>query len=80
LAARLRRSILKNLAWALGYNAIALSLAVAGMLQPVIAAGLMAGSSLLVVMRSLRANRESNTAEARRDPGAGSLFFSGLEK
>ena len=57
LAARVRRSILKNLAWALGYNAIALSLAVAGMLQPVIAAGLMAGSSLLVVMRSLRANR-----------------------
>src|SRR5207247_10505687 len=43
LAARVRRSILKNLAWALGYNAIALSLAVAGRLHAVLAAGRMAG-------------------------------------
>lgn len=57
LAARVHRSVLTNLAWALGYNAIALSLAVAGLLQPVVAAGLMAGSSLLIVARSLRANR-----------------------
>jgi protein SCO1 len=80
LAARVRRSILKNLAWALGYNVIALSLAVAGMLQPVIAAGLMAGSSLLVVMRSLRANRESSslfvfrTREMKRYPLVAVVF------
>jgi Cu2+-exporting ATPase len=65
LAARVHRSVLTNLAWALGYNAIALSLAVAGLLQPVIAAGLMAGSSLLVVVRSLRANRVSGATEPR---------------
>ncbi len=61
LATRVRKSIRANLVWALGYNAIALGLAAAGFLQPVIAAGLMAGSSLLVVLRSLRANREAST-------------------
>lgn len=63
LATRVRKSIRANLVWALGYNVIALALAAAGFLQPVIAAGLMAGSSLLVVFRSLRANREAS-AEA----------------
>jgi Cu2+-exporting ATPase len=57
LAARARKSVLANIAWALGYNSIALTLAVAGVLQPVIAAALMAGSSLLVVTRSLRSHR-----------------------
>ncbi len=56
----MRKSIRANLVWALGYNVIALALAAAGFLQPVIAAGLMAGSSLLVVFRSLRANREAS--------------------
>ncbi|MGH8500989.1 MAG: heavy metal translocating P-type ATPase [Gammaproteobacteria bacterium] len=55
LARRVRKTILTNIAWALGYNLAALSLAVAGLLQPAVAAGLMAGSSLLVVTRSLRA-------------------------
>jgi Cu2+-exporting ATPase len=58
LARRVRKSILSNIAWALGYNLVALSLAVAGLLQPVVAAVLMAGSSLLVVARSLRAGHE----------------------
>jgi len=65
LADRVRKSILANLAWALGYNAIALLLAVSGLLQPAVAAGLMFGSSVLVVMRSLR------SSETRPDvPGA----------
>jgi Cu2+-exporting ATPase len=70
LAKRVRRSILANLAWALGYNVVALMLAVTGLLQPVIAAGLMFGSSVLVVMRSLRAGRESTSIEMRRDASA----------
>jgi Cu2+-exporting ATPase len=70
LANRVRKSILANLAWALGYNAVALMLAVTGLLQPVIAAGLMFGSSVLVVMRSLRAGRESASIEMRRDVAA----------
>ncbi len=58
-----RKSILANLAWALAYNAVALSLAVAGLLQPAIAAALMFGSSVVVVVRSLRAGHESAATE-----------------
>ena len=66
LANRVRKSILANLVWALGYNAVALMLAVTGLLKPVVAAGLMFGSSVLVVMRSLRAGRESTSIETHR--------------
>jgi Cu2+-exporting ATPase len=66
LASRVRKSILANLVWALGYNAVALTLAVTGLLKPVVAAGLMFGSSVLVVMRSLRADRESISTETQR--------------
>ncbi|MEK6210221.1 MAG: heavy metal translocating P-type ATPase [Pseudomonadota bacterium] len=57
LAAQVRSSIRANLAWALGYNLVAMGLAACGLLQPVLAAGLMAGSSLVVVTRSLSARR-----------------------
>ncbi len=59
LAAQVRASIRANLAWALGYNAVALALAATGWLQPIVAAGLMAGSSLVVVLRSLNAGRSA---------------------
>lgn len=58
LARRVRATIGTNIAWALGYNVVALSLAAASLLQPIAAAGLMAGSSLLVVLNSLRLGRE----------------------
>jgi Cu2+-exporting ATPase len=45
---------LTNLMWAFGYNLIALALAMAGVLQPVLAAAVMASSSLLLVVNSLR--------------------------
>jgi Cu2+-exporting ATPase len=66
LAHEVRRSVRANLLWAFGYNAVALTLAVAGLLQPVLAAALMAGSSLLVVGRSLLASRR----HAARDAGS----------
>ncbi len=53
-----------NLAWAFGYNAVALTLAACGLLQPVIAAALMAGSSLLVATRSWRAHLRAGRAGA----------------
>jgi Cu2+-exporting ATPase len=56
LAQRVHRSVRANLLWAFGYNAVALALAAAGLLQPVTAATLMALSSAIVVARSLRAN------------------------
>jgi Cu2+-exporting ATPase len=56
-----QRSVRANVLWAFGYNAIALTLAAGGVLQPAIAAGLMAGSSLVVVWRSWRAgSRNAN--------------------
>ena len=71
LARRVRKSIVANLAWALGYNVVALTLAVMGWLQPILAAGLMAGSSLLVVIRSLRANQHAREGLTdRAEPAA----------
>ncbi len=76
LARRIRRTIVTNIAWALGYNLVALSLAAAGLLQPIIAAALMAGSSLLVVINSLNAGRQSSdrtdqAAQGHRGAAAG---------
>jgi Cu2+-exporting ATPase len=61
-----RRTILTNLLWAFGYNSIGLVLAVSGHLQPVIAAVLMAGSSLLVVLNSLRLERFAEPSDHPR--------------
>ena len=64
LARGVRRTILGNLMWAFGYNLVALLLAVFGGLQPVLAAAVMAGSSLLVVANSLRLERLPDPARA----------------
>jgi P-type Cu2+ transporter len=56
-ARAVRSSILTNLAWAFGYNMVALTCAMFGLLQPILAAAVMAGSSLLVVLNSLRLER-----------------------
>jgi Cu2+-exporting ATPase len=57
VARAVRMTILTNLLWAFGYNLIALTLAVLGLLQPILAAAVMAGSSILVVLNSLRLER-----------------------
>jgi Cu2+-exporting ATPase len=57
VARAVRMTILTNLLWAFGYNLIALTLAVLGLLQPILAAAVMAGSSVLVVLNSLRLDR-----------------------
>jgi Cu2+-exporting ATPase len=66
----LRRSVRANMAWAFGYNALALTLAAAGWLQPVLAAALMAGSSLVVAGRSWRASRRGGAGAADAVPPA----------
>jgi Cu2+-exporting ATPase len=54
LASATRRRIRENVGWALCYNAVALPLAVGGVLNPLLAALAMAGSSILVVTNSRR--------------------------
>ena len=57
VARAVRTTVRANLLWAFGYNLVALTLAAFGMLQPIIAAAVMAGSSILVVLNSLRLER-----------------------
>jgi Cu2+-exporting ATPase len=58
LARASRRVIRQNLAWAIGYNLLALPLAASGHVSPWLAALGMASSSLLVTLNSLRLTRK----------------------
>lgn len=54
LARRTRRIMRSNVAWAIGYNLVAIPIAIAGLAPPVAAAVAMALSSITVVANSLR--------------------------
>jgi Cu2+-exporting ATPase len=64
VAQRTMRIVRQNLAWAIGYNAVALPLAVLGHVTPLIAAIGMSSSSLLVVLNALRLLRATDRQSA----------------
>ncbi len=69
LARRTMRIVRQNLGWAIGYNALAVPLAAAGVIAPWLAALGMSASSLLVTFNALRLGRPSRPRGDGVEPG-----------
>ena len=69
IARGISSNIRQNLAWAAGYNLLAVPLAAAGMVPPWLAAIGMSASSLVVVLNALRLKAIVATGEDRPDTG-----------
>ena len=67
LSRRTFRTILQNLGWAFGYNIVLIPVAIAGLLNPILAGAAMGLSSVSVVSNSLRLYRFRSTRQRKLD-------------
>ncbi|MFA7487081.1 MAG: heavy metal translocating P-type ATPase [Lysobacteraceae bacterium] len=74
LARKARATMRQNLAWALGYNALALPFAAAGWVAPWLAALGMAASSLIVTMNALRLVRRAPARDTAAPPAVATVL------
>lgn len=59
MAQRAQRLARQNIAFSIAYNVVAVPLAVLGFVTPLIAALVMASSSIIVILNALRAGKEA---------------------
>jgi Cu2+-exporting ATPase len=58
IARRAQAIARQNIGFSVGYNVLAVPLAVAGLVTPLVAAAVMASSSIIVVLNALRAGKD----------------------